>query len=82
MKAADFCNLSSSNFLEFDYLLPMDESYSCHLNQHLLQMKYTLAKLTLQGKDLETINDVLKELFPLKTAFLIWSNFFNLCLQL
>ena len=34
-------------------------------------MECTLAKRTLQGKDLETIiiNDVLKELFPLKTAF-------------
>lgn len=32
MKALDCCNPSSSNFLEFDYLLPVVESYSCHLH--------------------------------------------------
>ena len=69
MKAVDCCNPSSSNFLEFDFLLPVVESYGCHLNQYLLQMECILAKQTLQGKDLETINDVLKEIFPLKTAF-------------
>ena len=69
MKAVDCCNPSSSNFLEFDCLLPMVESYSSHLNQHLLQMECTLAKQTLQGKEMETINDVLKEIIPLKTAF-------------
>ena len=69
MQAVDYCNASSSNFLEFDFLLPVIESYSCHLNQHLLQMECILAKQTLQGKDLETINGVLKEIFPLKTAF-------------
>ena len=69
MKAIDCCNPSSSNFLEFNYLLPVVKSYSCHLNQHLLQIECTLAKRTLHGKELETINDVLKEIFPLRTAF-------------
>ena len=32
-------------------------------------MECTLAKHTLQGKEMLTTNDVLKELFPLKTAF-------------
>ena len=69
MKAVDCCNPSSSNFLEFNHLLPVVESYSYLLNQDLLQMECTLAKQTLHGKEMETINDVLKELFPLKTAF-------------
>ena len=49
--------------------MPVVESYSCFLDQNLLQMECTLAKQTLQGKELETINDVLKDLLPLKAAF-------------
>ena len=69
MKAVDCCNPSSSSFLEFNCLLPLTNLYSSLLNQGLLQIECTLAKHTLQGKEIETINDVLKELFPLKAAF-------------
>ena len=69
MKAVDCCNPLSLSFLEFNCLLPLVNLYSSPLNQDLLQIECTLAKHTLQGKEIDTINDVLKELFPLKTAF-------------
>ena len=50
----------------------MVDACSSHLNQHLLQMECTLAKQMLQQKEMETVNDVLKELFPLKTELFLY----------
>ena len=66
--AIQCCNPSSPQFLESEHLLQLAELYSC-LNKEYLMMECTLAKRTLQGKDLNSINDVLREVHPLKSAF-------------
>ena len=68
MRAIQCCNPSSSQFLEVDCLLPLIESYSC-LNKDHVTMECTLAKRTLQNKEMESINDVLQEVYLLKEAF-------------
>ena len=65
MRAIQCCNPSSSQFLEIECLLPLIELYSC-LNEDHVIMEYTLAKRTLQNKEMESINDVLREVYLLK----------------
>ena len=68
MRAKQCCNPSSSQFLEIDCLLPLIESYSC-LNKDHVTMECTPANQTLQNKEMEIINDVLREVYLLKEAF-------------
>ena len=57
-----------SFILEIDCLLPLIESYSC-LNKDHVTMECTLAKRTLLNKEMESVNDVLQEVYLLKKAF-------------
>jgi len=68
MKAVHSCNPSSSSFLEIENILPLAEAYN-FFDKTLLGMECTLASRTLADKELETINDVLLEIAPLKSAF-------------
>ena len=70
MKAVQSCSPSSADFLEIDKLTPLLESYG-FIDKDLLRMECVLAKRTLadQGQELETINDVLTAVIPLKAAF-------------
>jgi len=68
MKAVHSCNPSSSSFLEIESILPLAEAYN-FFDKTLLGMECTLASHTLADKELETINDVLLEITPLKSAF-------------
>ena len=68
MIAIQCCNPLFPQFLELEHLLPLAELYS-RLNKEYLMMECILAKRTVQGKDLNSINDVLREVYPLKSAF-------------
>ena len=70
MKAVQSCSPSSADFLEMDKLTPLLESYG-FIDKDLLRMECVLAKRTLadKGQELETINDVLTAVIPLKAAF-------------
>ena len=68
MTAIQCCNPSSPQFLDFEHLQPLAHLYS-RLNEDYLMMECTLAKRILQGKDLNSINDVLQEMYLLKSAF-------------
>ena len=68
MMAIQCCNPSSPQFLDFEHLQPLADLCS-HLNKDYLMMKCTLAKRTLQDKDLNSINDVFREVYLLKSAF-------------
>ena len=67
MRAIQSCNPESECFLEANNLMPLAEAYS--LDKELLTMECILAKRTLVGKDITSITDVLKEVFPLRAAF-------------
>lgn len=68
MRAIQCCDPSSPQFLDINHLLPLVESYSC-LNKDYLTMECTLAKRTLQNKEMKNINDVLQEVYQLRAAF-------------
>ena len=67
MRAVQACAPQSPHFLESNQLAPLADSYG--LNRSTLDMEYTLAKHTLNGKELDEIIDVLRELSPLRAAF-------------
>ena len=67
MRAVQACAPRSPHFLESDQLAPLADSYG--LNKSTLDMECTLAKHTLNGKELDEIIDVLRELSPLRAAF-------------
>ena len=58
IRAIQCCNPSSSQFLGTYCLLPLIQSYSCLNKDHVI-MECTLAKRTLQNKEMESINDAL-----------------------
>ena len=68
MRAIQCCNPLSAQFLDIEHLLPLVESYSC-LNKEYLTMECRLAKQTLQNKEMQSINDVLQQVYLLKAAF-------------
>ena len=68
MTAIQCCNPSSLQFLDFEHLQPLADLYS-RLNKDYPMMECTLAKRTLQGIDLNSINDALQEVYLLKSAF-------------
>ena len=57
----------SPHFLEANHTAPLADSYG--LDRSALPMECSLAKHTLNGKDLNEVIDVLRELSPLRTAF-------------
>ena len=67
MRAVQACAPRSPHFLESDQLAPLADSYG--LNKTTLDMECSLAKHNLNGKELDEVIDVLRELFPLKAAF-------------
>ena len=67
MRAVPACAPKSTHFLEPTHLTPLADSYG--LDKTNLAMECTLAKHTLNGKDLDGVIKVLCELSPLKTAF-------------
>ena len=68
IRAIQCCNPSSPQFLEYDHLLPLAELYSC-LNKDYLMMECLLAKRTVRNKKMDSISDVLREVYLLKAAF-------------
>ena len=67
MRAVQACAPQSLHFLESNQLAPLADSYG--LDRSTLDMECTLAKHTLNGKELDIIIDVLCELSPLRAAF-------------
>jgi hypothetical protein len=67
MRAIQACAPRSPHFLESSHLAPLADSYG--LDKSTLDMECTLAKQTLNGKELDEIIDVLHELSPLRVAF-------------
>ena len=61
------CNPTSNDFLSVPMLISFAELYG--FDTAVLEMEATLAKLTLQPKNLEHTSEVLLALFPLKDAF-------------
>ena len=57
----------SPHFLESNQFAPLADSYG--LNKSTLDMECTLARCSLNGKEMNEIIDVLKKLSALKTAF-------------
>ncbi len=67
MRAIQACVPGSPHFLEANHIAPLANSYG--LDQSALPMECSLAKHTLNGKDLNEVIHVLRELSPLATAF-------------
>ena len=67
MKAVGACSPDSPNFLEPKILLPLAESYA--LDTNLLSIECTLARSTLNAKNLDSISEVLQAIPSLKEAF-------------
>lgn len=67
MRAVQAFAPRSNLFLESNQLAPLADSYG--LDRTNLGMECTLAKHTLNGKQLDEVIDVLHELSPLKAAF-------------
>ena len=67
MKAIQCCSPESVHFLDIDHLAPLIEGYN--LSEDLLTAECLVAKRTFDEKDLTSISDVLKEIYPLKVAF-------------
>ena len=67
MRAIQCCNPNSMHFLDVDSLAPLIEIYN--LSKDSLSAECLIAKRTLNGKDICSISDVLKEIFPLNIAF-------------
>ncbi|XP_065895948.1 uncharacterized protein [Dysidea avara] len=67
MKAIQCCSPESVHFLDIDHLAPLIEGYN--LSKELLTAECLVTKRTLDEKDLTSISDVLKEIYPLKVAF-------------
>ena len=67
MRAIQCCNPNSTHFLDVDSLAPLIESYN--LSKDSLSAECLIAKRTLNGKNISSISDVLKEIFPLHVAF-------------
>ena len=67
MRAIQCCNPNSTYFLDVDSLAPLIESYN--LSKDSLSAECLIAKRTLNGKNISSISDVLKEIFPLHVAF-------------
>ena len=67
MKGTQSCHPDSPHFLEISHLMPLVTMYN--LNEQSLSMECTIAKRTFKDKEMNTINDVLLEVLPLKDAF-------------
>ncbi len=67
MRAIQSCSPQSPHFLQSDKLFPLANSYSLDIDS--LSMECTLAKRTVNGKDMDSISDFLLEISPLRTAF-------------
>ena len=67
MRVIQCCNPNCMHFLDVDSLAPLIEIYN--LSKDSLSAECLIAKRTLNGKDICSISDVLKEIFPLNIAF-------------
>ena len=67
MRAIQACHPQSENFLNLSTLQPLIDTYDLQVDA--LTVETTLAKQTLQGKDLNCINDVFLALTSLDCAF-------------
>ena len=67
MRAIQACVPGSPHFVEANHIAPLADSYG--LDKSALPMECSLAKHTLNGKDLNEVIDVLCEFSPLRTAF-------------
>ena len=67
MKGIQCCHPESPHFLEINHLMHLVTLYN--LNEQSLSMECTIAKRTLKNKEINTINEVLLELLPLREAF-------------
>lgn len=67
MQAIQACNPKSDNFLNSDKLVGIAQKYN--IDTETMNEETTLAKVALKDKAMENIDDVLRELAPLKLAF-------------
>ena len=67
MKAIQCCHPESPNFLEVEHLMPLITGY--HLDRESLTVECTLAKRALKDKELESVNEVILEILPLRDVF-------------
>ena len=67
MKAIQACNPGSKDFICLPALKPLISSYN--ICEKVVTMEATLAKCSLEKKKLDTTNDVLISLLPLKEAY-------------
>ena len=67
MRAIQCCNPNSTHFLDVNFPAPLIEAFN--LSKDSLSAECLIAKCTLNGKDISSISDVLKEISPLNIAF-------------
>ena len=67
MKAIQCCSPELVHFLDVDQLAPLIEGYN--LSKNLLTEECLVAKHTLEEKDLISISDALREIYPLRVPF-------------
>lgn len=67
MKSLHACCPTADEFLEITLLKPLISAYDLDYQQLITET--TLAKASLQGKEMEDVSDALLELIPLKVAF-------------
>ena len=80
MRAIQCRNPNSTHFLDVDSLAPLIESYN--LSKDSLSAECLIAKRTLNGKNIPSISDVQKEIFPLHVAFPVLTKVLQIALTI
>ena len=80
MQALQACNPTCSHFLDPARLEPLISTYG--LDQHALELEIPLAKRTVARKDLQDISDVILELAPLRAAFPVLLQLFQIAMTI
>ena len=80
MRSIQCCNPESPHFLNSNYLTTLAEMY--RLDKKSLSMECKLALRALDGKEMESINDVFVELLPLKAAFPVLTRMIQIVLTI
>ena len=80
MRAIQACSSDSDVFLDANCLLPMVDAYN--LDKDSMRMEATLARRSLKGKDMDSISDVIRELYLLEDAFPTLLKLLQICLTI
>ena len=80
MQALQACNPTCSHFLDPAHLEPLISTYD--LDQHAQELEIPLAKRTVARKDLQDISDVILELAPLRAAFPVLLQLFQIAMTI